>query len=346
MRGRSVNSNGLPARQRVRPGLLLKAMWFRATAPSIGIGFCRRPHLDPLIPMPSGTIKFFNAAKGFGFVTPDAGDADIFLPAATLAANGLKSVKPGQRVTFEQAPDSKGPKVIALELLGDAPVKAQPPPPDRVSVYCDPSSDSAADVLNEIRTAGYQLQLHDYVTTPLGLEPLRRLSQLLGKAGQSLVRRYDSLFTALRLDDRFIIDQDFWTGIMEHPALINGPVLEQSGKARICRSPAEARAFLANAADPVQTPKSLSPRMAAMLKGEAIPAPPSPAKGNDPQTEAPPKPKSSPAKSPPKPAKRSIASAAKKPKPKAPRATKPAKRKAAVRKSVKPVKKAKKPSKK
>jgi len=300
--------------------------------------------------MPSGTIKFFNAGKGFGFVTPDVGDADIFLPAATVTASGLGSVKQGQRVTFEQTPDTKGPKVIALKLLGDPPVKAHRPPPDRVNVYCDPSSDAAADVLNEIRGAGYQLQLHDYVSTPLALEPLRRLSQVLSEAGQSLVRRYDPLFLALRLDDRFITDQDFWTGIAEHPALINGPVLQQSGKARICRSPAEARAFLNNTVDAVHNPKALSPRIAAMLKGETVPAAPLPANGNDPATESLPKPKSpQQQKSPPQPLKSPTAKDAEKPKRKAivtSRAVKPGKKKAVAKKAAPPVKKAKKSSKK
>src|SRR5665213_986723 len=132
-----------------------------------------------------GTIKFFNAGKGFGFVTPDGGDADIFLPAAALAASGLQSVKQGLRVTFEQAPDIKGPKVIALKLLEDVPAKAPQPATDRVSVYCDPGSDLAADILNEVRSAGYQLQLHDYVSTPLTQAQLQPLSHVLSQAGQS-----------------------------------------------------------------------------------------------------------------------------------------------------------------
>ena len=219
-----------------------------------------------------GTIKFFNAGKGFGFVTPDGGEADIFLPAAALTASGMENVKPGLRVSFEQAPDARGPKVIALKLLEAAPVKAPPPPQDRVSVYCDPGSDLAADILDEVRDAGYQLQLIDYVGTPQPPDQLQRLSHILGQAGQSLVRRYDPLFLALQLDDRFITDQDFWTGIAEHPALINGPVLLHGGRARICRSADEASAFLNKSADPAPSPKSLSPRIAAMLKGEAVPA--------------------------------------------------------------------------
>ena len=285
-----------------------------------------------------GTIKFFNTGKGFGFVTPDGGDADIFLPAAALAASGLQNVKQGLRVTFEQAPDTKGPKVIALKLLEDAPVKAPQPSPDRVSVYCDPGSDLAADILNEVRSAGYELQLHDYASTPR--EQLQRLSHVLSQAGQSLVRRYDPLFMALRLDDRFITDQDFWTGVLEHPALINGPVLQHASKARICRSVEEARAFLNKSVDTVSNPKSLSPRIAAMLNGKTVPAAPSPAQVKTAPIENLPHPAPQP-----KPAKSTPAKAAAKPKPKAAMKS-PEKKKAQAKKAAKPVKKAKKPKKK
>ena len=73
--------------------------------------------------MPSGTIKFFNAGKGFGFVTPDVGDADIFLPAATVTASGLGSVKQGQRVTFEQTRIPKGPRSLRLSCWEIRPSK-------------------------------------------------------------------------------------------------------------------------------------------------------------------------------------------------------------------------------
>src|SRR5471032_1933245 len=223
--------------------------------------------------MTTGTIKFFNASKGFGFVTADGGGADIFLPAATVTASGIAIVSPGQRVTFEQAADKKGPKVVMLQLLGEPVVKALAPAPERVKVYCDPTSDVVADVLSVIRAAGYQLQLLDYITTPLGQDQLRPLSHLLSGSGRSLVRRHDSLFLALQLDDRFIGDQDFWTAIAEHPTLINGPVLVLSGSARICKSPEDAQLFLVKGSEPAAPkPKTLSPRIAALIRGEPLAA--------------------------------------------------------------------------
>ena len=203
-----------------------------------------------------------------------------------------------------------------------------------MNVYCDPGSDAVADILGAVRGTGYQLQLHDYVGTPLPLDQLQRLSYVLGQAGQSLVRRYDPLFLALRLDDRFITDQDFWTGIAEHPALINGPMLLHAGKARICRSPEEVRAFLNKSAPVAPHSKSLSPRIAAMLKGETVPAATSPGNEVAVAIQGPSQPKS--------PLKHAKSMAAK-PKRKAkPRAAKPDRKKTEATRSFVPVKKAKK----
>ena len=220
--------------------------------------------------MTTGTIKFFNASKRFGFVTPDGGGADIFLPAATVTACGIATVSPGQRVAFEQTADKKGPKVVKLQLLGESVVKAPAPAPERVEIYCDPTSDVVADILSVVRNAGYQLQLLDYITTPVGQDQLRHLSHLLSGTGKSLVRRHDPLFSALQLDDRFIGDQDFWTAIAEHPSLINGPVLVLSGKARVCKSLEDAQTFLSRGSEPAPKPKTLSPRIAALIRGEPL----------------------------------------------------------------------------
>jgi CspA family cold shock protein len=223
--------------------------------------------------MNTGTIKFFNATKGFGFVTPDDGGADLFLPAATVTAAGVAAIKPGQRIAFEQVPDTKGPKVVALKLVGEAPVKAAMPAAMQVMIYCDAGADVTADVVAAVRDSGFPAATQDYITVPPSADQLKHLSQTLSAAGQSLVRRYDSLFLALQLDDRFITDQDFWTAIVEHPMLINGPVLVTSGRARVCKTADEVRAFLRkDEASVPSAPKTLSPRIAAMLRGETPPA--------------------------------------------------------------------------
>jgi CspA family cold shock protein len=222
--------------------------------------------------MSIGTIKFFNAGKGFGFVTPDGGGPDIFLPSASVTSSGLAGVKPGQRVTFEQAPDPKGTKIVSLKVIAEAPPRVLTPATESVTVFCDLSSPAAAEVLEAAIATGLPVVPLDYMVVPLGIEQLQRLSHQINEAGQTLVRRYDPLFSALQLDDRFIGIQDFWTGIIEHPALINGPVLVRGNVARICKTPSEVRSFLGKGSvDTAAKSKMLSPRMAAILRGEAPP---------------------------------------------------------------------------
>lgn len=57
--------------------------------------------------MASGTVKWFNDAKGFGFITPDDGSADLFAHYSAIASSGFKSLQEGQKVTYEP---TKGPK--------------------------------------------------------------------------------------------------------------------------------------------------------------------------------------------------------------------------------------------
>ncbi|EKF43564.1 cold-shock protein [Nitratireductor indicus] len=66
----------------------------------------------------SGTVKFFNQAKGYGFITPDDGQKDIFVHISAVQASGLAGLEDGQKVTFETEPDKrgKGPKAVNLAV--------------------------------------------------------------------------------------------------------------------------------------------------------------------------------------------------------------------------------------
>jgi CspA family cold shock protein len=65
--------------------------------------------------MTTGTVKFFNTAKGFGFIAPDGGGKDVFVHATALEAAGMHSLSEGQKVTFEVQPDPKGSKAVNLK---------------------------------------------------------------------------------------------------------------------------------------------------------------------------------------------------------------------------------------
>jgi cold shock protein len=58
--------------------------------------------------MAEGTVKWFNDAKGFGFITPDDGSEDLFAHFSSITGDGYKSLKEGQRVTFEVTDGPKG----------------------------------------------------------------------------------------------------------------------------------------------------------------------------------------------------------------------------------------------
>lgn len=65
----------------------------------------------------SGTVKFYDSRKGYGFIMPDEGDNDVFVHVTALERSGIGSLDQGMRITFETKPDKhgKGSKAIKLE---------------------------------------------------------------------------------------------------------------------------------------------------------------------------------------------------------------------------------------
>lgn len=66
--------------------------------------------------MTIGTVKFFNTAKGFGFIAPEGGAKDVFVHVSALEAAGIRSLVEGQKVTFDIQPDARGSKAANLRL--------------------------------------------------------------------------------------------------------------------------------------------------------------------------------------------------------------------------------------
>src|SRR6516162_11805863 len=68
----------------------------------------------------AGTVKFFNAERGYGFIKPDDGGRDVFVHVTAVERAGLKSLTEGQRISFDVEPDKKGkgPKAVNLVITG------------------------------------------------------------------------------------------------------------------------------------------------------------------------------------------------------------------------------------
>jgi CspA family cold shock protein len=67
--------------------------------------------------MAFGTVKWFNAEKGYGFITPDDGGADVFAHYSAIAASGFRSLNEHQRVEFEVTQGQRGPQAANIRTL-------------------------------------------------------------------------------------------------------------------------------------------------------------------------------------------------------------------------------------
>lgn len=67
--------------------------------------------------MATGTVKWFNDSKGFGFITPDEGGEDVFAHFSAIKAEGFKSLKENQRVSFDIATGPKGKQASNITVI-------------------------------------------------------------------------------------------------------------------------------------------------------------------------------------------------------------------------------------
>ncbi|TWS20709.1 cold-shock protein [Tsukamurella asaccharolytica] len=65
-----------------------------------------------------GTVKWFNADKGFGFITPDSGSKDLFVHFSGIVSNGgFRSLNENDRVSFDEQAGDRGPQAVAVQTL-------------------------------------------------------------------------------------------------------------------------------------------------------------------------------------------------------------------------------------
>ena len=67
--------------------------------------------------MASGTVKWFNDAKGYGFITPDEGGKDLFVHHSNIAGSGFKSLSENAKVEYDEREGTKGPEAINVQTV-------------------------------------------------------------------------------------------------------------------------------------------------------------------------------------------------------------------------------------
>ncbi|MFM2129807.1 MAG: hypothetical protein RL477_1353 [Pseudomonadota bacterium] len=65
--------------------------------------------------MTTGIVKFFNAARGFGFISPEDGSKDVFVHVSALEQAGIATLREGQKVSFNIEADKRGPKAVDIQ---------------------------------------------------------------------------------------------------------------------------------------------------------------------------------------------------------------------------------------
>ncbi|MDR7301511.1 cold-shock protein [Haloactinomyces albus] len=127
--------------------------------------------------MPTGRVKWFDANKGFGFVTQDGGE-DVYVRASALPS-GVESLKTGQRIDFDMAQGRRGPQALKVKLLD--------PPPSVVEARRRPADELHGMVEDMIKL----LEANVLPELNKGRYPDKKSSKRVGEVVRAVARELD-----------------------------------------------------------------------------------------------------------------------------------------------------------
>ncbi|MTH45881.1 arsenate reductase (glutaredoxin) [Intestinirhabdus alba] len=109
---------------------------------------------------------------------------------------------------------------------------------DAVKIYHNPRCSKSRETLNLLKNNGVEPEVVLYLETPADAATLRALLQMLGMASaRDLLRKKDDLYTSLNLADAQLTEEALIQAIVEHPQLMERPIVVANGRARIGRPP-------------------------------------------------------------------------------------------------------------
>jgi CspA family cold shock protein len=126
-RGRRIRASALDGRRNLRlkkhclapKWLLFRFVRAKNAVPAVGGTCCPNTNipfnLEGSSSMATGTVKWFNDAKGYGFITPDDGGEDLFAHFSAINMQGFKTLKEGQKVSFEVTQGPKGKQASNIQ---------------------------------------------------------------------------------------------------------------------------------------------------------------------------------------------------------------------------------------